>query len=123
MAIECPEHPDCREDLIGRINRTSKELSCRIGNRISSKAFWSGISACIAIIGLGLGVAYNAYAGRAERIEQAQKEQQQVVQRMDRTLSAVEANQKNMEKKFDQLIDLLKASIKADRGKNYGPGR
>jgi len=85
-----------------------------MNKRIASRSFWFGLSAALSLIGIATGVAYNAYASRANRLEQAQKEQQLTIQRIDRTLSAVKANQDNMERKFDIVIEMLRSEIRRD---------
>lgn len=70
----CEEHPDCREDLIGRISAKADDQVVRdLATCVGKKANWTAVKTTavfvVTILAVVVTIAYKAYTSRAESVE------------------------------------------------------
>jgi len=87
----------CREDLL-----------LKLETKISIKYLLASLAIAVTMIGIIASIGYNAYAGRADKIEVKQEEVNNKINRIDKTVAQIQTKQESIEDLLTEVKDSLK---------------
>jgi quinolinate synthase len=124
---ECPEHPECRESILKKINEECSGIKKSLNEKVSIKILTWAIVAILTAIGIVSSITYTAYS-RGQDEKQAQiADCQQTTKSLDKSVGImandiehIKISIKKQEKQQERILRILDRIERKSNGHNDG---